>query len=250
MRVLVTGGAGFIGSNFVRYWIKKHPNDKVVNLDLLTYAGNLENLKDVEHHENYTFVLGNICDRPLVDSLFDKENIDTVIHFAAESHVDRSITGPEAFIKTNVYGTFTLLDVARAKWVNRNECRFLHVSTDEVFGSLGNEGRFSEESPYQPRSPYAASKAAVDHLTRSMAVESARFGIRINAIAPGYYKTAINDAYLDSEAGQRMRKRIAMQRFGEYQELDGALVLLASDAASYITGTTIVVDGGHLLMPL
>ena len=167
-RLLITGGAGFIGSNFVRYWIEKHPNDRVVNLDFLTYAGNLENLKEVEHHANYTFIQGDICDRALVDALFNKEDIDTVVHFAAESHVDRSIRGPEAFIKTNVNGTFTLLDVARTKWVDSNESRFLHVSTDEVYGSLGeNDPPFTETTPYAPNSPYSASKASSDHLARA-----------------------------------------------------------------------------------
>ncbi len=167
-RLLITGGAGFIGSNFLRYWIDKHPNDQIVNLDALTYAGNLENLKDVEQHPNYTFVQGDICDRTLVDTLFDKEGIDTVVHFAAESHVDRSITGPEAFIKTNVNGTFTLLDVARTKWAGYKNCRFIHVSTDEVYGSLGeNDPPFTETTSYAPNSPYSASKASSDHLARA-----------------------------------------------------------------------------------
>jgi dTDP-glucose 4,6-dehydratase len=173
--ILVTGGAGFIGSNFIPYFIATHPEYKVINLDLLTYAGNLENLKEVEGTPGYTFVKGDICDRSLVESLFDQYNFSGVIHFAAESHVDNSISGPEAFIKTNINGTFILLDVARKSWMNapfefKPECqsnRFLHVSTDEVYGTLGKEGLFKETTPYAPNSPYSASKASSDLLVRS-----------------------------------------------------------------------------------
>lgn len=173
--ILVTGGAGFIGSNFIPYFIGSHPGYKIVNLDALTYAGNLANLKEVEENPNYTFVKGDICDRTLVESLFTKHNINGVIHFAAESHVDNSISGPEAFIRTNINGTFTLLDVARKNWMNgpfefKAECdknRFLHVSTDEVYGTLGKEGLFKETTPYAPNSPYSASKASSDLLVRS-----------------------------------------------------------------------------------
>jgi len=173
--ILVTGGAGFIGSNFIPYFMSSHPDYKIVNLDLLTYAGNLANLKEVEENANYTFVKGDICDRALVESLFAKYNFNGVIHFAAESHVDNSISGPEAFIRTNINGTFTLLDVARKSWMNapfefKSECegnRFLHVSTDEVYGTLGKEGLFKETTPYAPNSPYSASKASSDLLVRS-----------------------------------------------------------------------------------
>lgn len=173
--VLVTGGAGFIGSNFIPYFISSHPTYSVVNLDLLTYAGNLENLKEVEGNSRYEFVKGDICDRSLVESLFVKYNFDGVIHFAAESHVDNSIVGPEAFIKTNINGTFTLLDIARKNWMHepfkvKAGCeanRFLHVSTDEVYGSLGSQGLFTETTPYAPNSPYSASKASSDLLVRS-----------------------------------------------------------------------------------
>jgi dTDP-glucose 4,6-dehydratase len=173
--ILVTGGAGFIGSNFIPYFIATHPEYKVINLDLLTYAGNLENLKEVEGNPRYTFAKGDICDRALIESLFKEYNFDGVIHFAAESHVDNSISGPEAFIKTNINGTFTLLDVARKSWMNapfefKPEChsnRFLHVSTDEVYGTLGKEGLFKETTPYAPNSPYSASKASSDLLVRS-----------------------------------------------------------------------------------
>lgn len=168
-RLLVTGGAGFIGSNFIHYWVENHPEDRIVNLDALTYAGNLENLKGVDRLPGYRFVHGDICDAALVSRLFEEERIDTVVNFAAESHVDRSILGPETFIKTNVFGTFTLLEAARKAWdSDATSCRFLHVSTDEVYGSLGPEDPpFTEKTPYAPNSPYSASKAASDHLVRA-----------------------------------------------------------------------------------
>lgn len=168
-RILITGGAGFIGSNFIRYWLANHSDDRVINLDALTYAGNLENLESVEANTNYHFVHGDICDAECVVKIFEDEQIDTVVNFAAESHVDRSIADPEAFIKTNVYGTFTLLEAARKFWDNDNAtCRFLHVSTDEVYGSLGpEETAFTEQTSFAPSSPYSASKAASDHLVRA-----------------------------------------------------------------------------------
>jgi len=171
--VLVTGGAGFIGSNFVRYLLSIDPQVRVVNLDALTYAGHPENLLDLPGKERHTFVHGDICDRQLVDGLFRQYAIDTVVHFAAESHVDRSILGPAQFIQTNIVGTFTLLEAARQAWlVDRvvpvEEARFHHVSTDEVFGSLApGAPAFNENTPYDPRSPYSASKAASDHLVRA-----------------------------------------------------------------------------------
>ncbi|QCR31506.1 dTDP-glucose 4,6-dehydratase [Lysinibacillus sp. SGAir0095] len=175
MNLLVTGGAGFIGSNFIIYMLNKFPKYKIVNLDLLTYAGNLENLKAVEKHPNYEFVKGNICNRELVEYLFSKYEFQGVIHFAAESHVDNSIKNPSAFVETNVLGTFTVLDVARNTWLDKqNEvkekyknARFHHISTDEVYGTLGEGGYFTEDSPYAPNSPYSASKAASDMLVRS-----------------------------------------------------------------------------------
>lgn len=170
--VLVTGGCGFIGANFVRLVLETREDWKVINLDKLTYAGNLENLKGVDDNSNYQFIRGDICDQELIAGLFEEHKIDTVVHFAAESHVDRSITGPDAFIRTNVFGTFSLLEAARKSWMeNKNSpidsCRFLHVSTDEVYGSLGETGFFTETTPYDPRSPYSASKASSDHLVRS-----------------------------------------------------------------------------------
>ncbi|CAK8721189.1 dTDP-glucose 4,6-dehydratase [Candidatus Electrothrix aarhusensis] len=169
--VLVTGGCGFIGANFVRLLLETRQDWRVINLDKLTYAGNLHNLEDVSEHPNYRFVRGDICDQTLLESLFSEEQIDTVVHFAAESHVDRSITGPAEFIRTNITGTFTLLEAAKKQWLDngqKNEqCRFLHVSTDEVYGSLGATGFFTEQTSYDPRSPYSASKASSDHLVRA-----------------------------------------------------------------------------------
>ncbi len=173
--VLVTGGAGFIGSNFVRFLLQAEPQVQVINLDALTYAGSLENLKDLPDPQRHTFVQGDICDRELVDDLFARYTIDTVVHFAAESHVDRSILGPEQFVRTNIMGTFTLLDAARKFWLGKDRpenlpasVRFHHVSTDEVFGALSpDDPAFCETTPYAPRSPYAASKASSDHLVRA-----------------------------------------------------------------------------------
>lgn len=161
MKLLVTGGAGFIGSNFIHYWLKNHAQDEIMNLDLLTYAGNLENLKEIENKNNYRFVKGDICDRNLVFDLV--KGVDVVVHFAAETHVDRSILDPSAFIRTNVLGTQVLLDAVR-----EYKKKFHHVSTDEVFGTLAeNESAFNENTSYRPRSPYSASKAASDHLVRA-----------------------------------------------------------------------------------
>lgn len=163
MKLLVTGGAGFIGSNFIIYYLNKYPKDYIINLDLLTYAGNLDNLKEIEDYPNYQFIRGDICDRELILEIL-KEKIDIVVHFAAESHVDRSIENSGVFIRTNVLGTHTLLDAAKGKGI-----RFHHISTDEVFGSLelDSKNKFNELTPYDPSSPYSASKAASDHLVRS-----------------------------------------------------------------------------------
>ncbi len=173
--ILITGGAGFIGSNFIPFFLKKNEDIKIVNLDLLTYAGSLENVLECENNDRYTFVKGDVCDQVLVDSLFQKYNFDGVIHFAAESHVDNSIKHPDAFIRTNVFGTFTLLNTAKKYWMKgpnsvkplHKKSRFLHVSTDEVYGSLGKTGLFTEKTPYAPNSPYSASKASSDFMVRS-----------------------------------------------------------------------------------
>ncbi len=167
--VLITGGAGFIGSHVVRRFVNKYPEYKIVNLDNLTYAGNLRNLDDVEKAPNYTFVKGDICDAPFVNNLFEKNEIDGVIHLAAESHVDRSIKDPLAFVKTNVIGTLTLLEAAKNNWAKPSGKKFYHISTDEVFGSLGEKGYFLEDTAYDPKSPYSASKASSDHFVRAYA---------------------------------------------------------------------------------
>jgi dTDP-glucose 4,6-dehydratase len=165
--VLVTGGAGFIGSNYLLKLVPANPDIRFVNLDALTYAGNLLNLRAVEDAPNYAFVRGDIADADLVGRLFEEHAFDTVAHFAAESHVDRSILDPLAFVRTNVVGTATLLEASRKAWAGRDDVRFHHVSTDEVFGALGDEGAFDESTPYDPRSPYSASKAGSDHLARA-----------------------------------------------------------------------------------
>jgi len=168
--ILVTGGAGFIGSHLVRLLVNKYPDYHIVNMDVLTYAGNLENLKDIENKENYTFVKCDICDVEKVNQVFIKYQIDSVIHLAAESHVDRSIKDPFSFARTNVMGTLSLLQAAKETWNgNFTNKLFYHVSTDEVYGSLGEEGLFTEETAYDPHSPYSASKASSDHFVRSFA---------------------------------------------------------------------------------
>ena len=173
--ILITGGAGFIGSNFVPYFCAKYPQYNIINLDKLTYAGNLDNLKECEAMPNYKFVQGDICDRALIEKLFTENDIRGVIHFAAESHVDNSIKNPGAFIKTNIEGTFTLVDVAFSHWMEGpnkvksgyENCRFHHISTDEVYGALGADGFFTEKTPYAPNSPYSASKASSDFIVRA-----------------------------------------------------------------------------------
>jgi dTDP-glucose 4,6-dehydratase len=173
--ILITGGAGFIGANFIPFFLKENPNTTIINVDALTYAGDLENLKEIHSHSRYTFEKGTICDRKFIKGIFEKYSISGVIHFAAESHVDNSIKNPDAFIQTNINGTFNLLDVARNYWMEApnqykkpfKNARFHHISTDEVFGTLGEVGLFTEETAYAPNSPYSASKAASDFIVRS-----------------------------------------------------------------------------------
>lgn len=173
--ILITGGAGFIGSNFVPYFLDKHKEYKIVNIDKLTYAGNLDNLKECENNPNYTFIQGDICDRTLIEKIFKDYDIRGVIHFAAESHVDNSIKNPDAFIQTNIVGTFTLVDVAKNYWLDAphkvkqgyENCRFHHISTDEVYGDLDETGFFTETTPYNPSSPYSSSKASSDLIVKA-----------------------------------------------------------------------------------
>lgn len=172
-KILVTGGAGFIGSNFVRMVLSEHSDCFIVNLDKLTYAGNLENLADFLEHKNHKFIKGDICDTALIQKIINEYQIDVIINFAAESHVDRSITGPKIFIETNIVGTLTLLEVARDKNIER----FIQISTDEVYGALGPAGKFTEQTPLSPNSPYSASKAAADHLVSAF---GHTWGLRYN----------------------------------------------------------------------
>ena len=166
-KLLITGGAGFIGSHVIRFFLEKYPNYKIYNLDKLTYAGNLENLKDIEENPNYHFIKGDIVDAVFIQDFFNTEQFDGVIHLAAESHVDRSISNPLEFVMTNVIGTVNLLNAAKANWNSFDGKRFYHVSTDEVYGSLGQTGLFTEKTSYDPHSPYSASKASSDHFVRA-----------------------------------------------------------------------------------
>ena len=193
-RLLVTGGAGFIGSNFIRYIMQTQPDVSILNLDLLTYAGSLENLKGLPAQGRYEFVKGDICDQALVEDLLRRGEIDAVVHFAAESHVDRSIVGPGAFVQTNIVGAFALLEAARKVWLGERKAddktvRFHHISTDEVFGSLTPAApAFEETTPYSPNSPYAASKASSDHLVLDSGTTGPdvggelRFGLNYSAL--------------------------------------------------------------------
>ena len=168
MKILITGGAGFIGSHVIRLFVKKYPDYEIYNLDDLTYAGNLENLKDVEDSPNYKFIKGNIVDQAFIDEVFQTYTFDRIIHLAAESHVDRSIEDPMAFVKTNVLGTMNLLNAFKTLWKDDFDGKlFYHISTDEVYGTLGKEGLFTEETSYDPNSPYSASKASSDHFVRA-----------------------------------------------------------------------------------
>ncbi len=187
---LVTGGAGFIGSNFVHYMLKKYDNIKIINVDKLTYAGNLENLKEIENHANYKFVHADICDKNAIEAIFAQESIDFVVNFAAESHVDRSIQNPEIFVKTNIEGTVNLLNIAKKFWTvgedtYREGCKFLQVSTDEVYGSLGQDGYFTESTPLCPHSPYSSSKAGADLIVAAY-FDTYKFPVNITRCSNNY----------------------------------------------------------------
>ena len=249
--ILVTGGAGFIGANFIPYFMAQHPDYKIINLDKLTYAGNLANLKEVSNNPNYTFIKGDICDETLVNNLFDEYHLTGVIHFAAESHVDNSIKGPRAFMQTNFMGTFNLLEAARTHWLEapfiiKEGCqknRFHHISTDEVFGTLGNSGYFSETTPYAPNSPYSASKAGIIGFSKTVAQELGSRSIRCNAIAPGFIASEMTDK-VPEEIRKSWMTRIALRKMGTPTDVANVAVFLASDLSSYITGQVIVCDGG------
>lgn len=187
---LVTGGAGFIGSNFIHYMLQKYNDIKIINVDKLTYAGNLENLVDIENNKNYKFVHADICDNEAINNIFKENNIDYVVNFAAESHVDRSIENPEIFVKTNIEGTVNLLNIAKKFWTSGDDiyksgCKFLQVSTDEVYGSLGEDGYFMETTPLNPHSPYSASKAGADMIVKAY-FDTFKFPINITRCSNNY----------------------------------------------------------------
>lgn len=247
--ILLTGSAGFIGSNLVTHILQKHPNYKVINIDLLTYAGNLENLKSIEKEPNYTFIEGDIRDRALIEKIFKEYNIQGVMHLAAESHVDNSISNPNVFIETNINGTFTLIDVAYKYWMEKpfvykagfENSRFLHVSTDEVYGSLGETGLFTEKTPYAPNSPYSASKASSDMIVRSY---HHTYGMNtiITYNGKNYEIVKENRSWVASAA-------VAVERGGflaEINDLDEQNAIFDElGNASIIASNTVAPDGGN-----
>ena len=237
MRLLVTGGAGFIGSCFVRHILNKYPSYQVVNLDALTYCGNIQNLDDIKENPNYTFIHGNICDKNLVREIIS--GVDCVVNFAAESHVDNSIKNPGIFIETNVQGTLNLLQASYEAKIER----FLQVSTDEVYGTLGKTGYIYETTPLAPNSPYSASKAGMIGLAKSVAQELGSRGIRANAIAPGFIITDMT-AKLPEEVREEWNKKIPLRRGGTTEDVANVATFLASDLSAYVSGQVIQVDGG------
>ena len=254
---LLTGAAGFIGTSFVNYWHDSNPQDRIVVLDALTYAGNKNNLVDLLAQDWFEFVHGSICDQELVESLLHKHEMDTLVHFAAESHVDRSITGPDAFIDTNIVGTHSLLKAAKKYWIDENaqpEHLFHHVSTDEVYGTLGaDDPAFSETTAYAPNSPYAASKWAVVGMTKTLAMELGKYKIRVNAICPGTIKgdrmkrvirdkakfTKISAKKIESD----FVSMASMKSWINEEDIGNMCAHLISDSANKISGQVIAVDG-------
>ena len=232
-KCLVTGGCGFIGSNYIRTVLDREEDLHVVNLDKLTYAGNIQNLDGISSN-NLTIVKGDICDVDLVNSIFEKHHFDTVVHFAAESHVDRSIEGPAEFIQTNVVGTLNLLEQSRFFYnkTNNDNFRFLHVSTDEVYGDIKMGIRSSEKFSYNPSSPYSASKACIIGFSKSVALELGSRNIRSNVIAPGFIETDMTDS-LSEDVINSWKESIPLKRGGDPSDVGNACVFLASDSVSY-----------------
>ena len=242
--VFITGGAGFIGANFVRHWLATPREGRVVVFDALTYAGNSDNLTGLDKDPRYVFVKGDICDEATVRALLEQHHIDTVVHFAAESHVDNSLAGPGAFIQTNIVGTYTILEAVR-----EHGTRLHHISTDEVFGDLALDGteKFTERTAYDPSSPYSASKAALVSLTRSAAMEYAEKSVRINAVAPGRVVTDMMLASKIMDMGA-VAAGLPLRRMGRPEEVAEAVVWLASDAASFVVGHVLCTDGGFMAL--
>ena len=245
MTILVTGGAGFIGANFVHYQLKEHPEDRVVCLDALTYAGNLENLTEALQNPRFRFVKGDIADRETVNALFEEEKPDIVVNFAAESHVDRSITQPELFLRTNILGTQVLMDACRKVGVGR----YHQVSTDEVYGDLPLDRPdlfFTEDTPIHTSSPYSASKAAVIGLTRALAKEVGPSGITVNCVAPGVIDTEMNQNLGPQDLAD-LADETPLCRIGRPEEVAKAMLFLASEGADFITGQVLPVNGGFVI---
>ena len=252
MNLLVTGGCGFIGSNFIRQRLLEpgSPLAKLVNLDALTYAGNPANLADLAADPRYVFAHGDIGDATLVARLLAEHQIDAVVNFAAESHVDRSIDSPEPFVQTNVVGTLRLLNAARLYWTKlpepkKSAFRFLHVSTDEVYGTLApDDPAYTEETPFAPNSPYAASKAALAALTKSIARGWGKRGVAAFCVAPGFTRTEMAQDFIDQYGETYVTGDLALPHMTEPQDIAPAVVFLASGLADHATGQTLDLNAG------
>ena len=254
MRLLITGGCGFIGSAVIRHIIRQ-TDHAVINVDAMTYAASEDALEEALTSNRHTLVRADIADAAAMREIFDTHKPDAVMHLAAESHVDRSIDGPADFMRTNIMGTFTLLEAARAYYAGltgetRDRFRFHHVSTDEVFGALEeNDPPFKETTAYDPRSPYSSSKAAINGLTVALALELAPDRIRVNAICPGLFMTEPNKEWArkNPQVIETFVRAVPMGRAGEPEEIGPLAVYLASPASSYVTGAAFVIDGGYTL---